>query len=285
MSDSDAKVITDRFGKVAFIISSDERDIPLILLDEVQAVLFKCPQPDEVTKAIKRHDTSVYDFRRAALDEQEYQGGMEGGRLYLPSRGKNKPKGLDPLFAYRRTLRSIFTNALRLDGAHDMRLAIQQSKRTEPDTIWHIDTATGMDGKTDQKRNDYIYISAAHKGYSSECIPKADAGRPTPQVSENRLRYYHPKSFDNILCSAPGGLLITKSGSFGTVHRCPQKGRGLRWWSFWQALKTDGGDRTRRYSRFDGAPGAFTDTVHAVRKGFTRKEKNALRRRLKSLQP
>jgi hypothetical protein len=244
-----------------FITTKDPEDIQLILLDEVEGVLWQYGQSEEVKEAIASFDENQWDMSEDTLDAQELQF-MDGNRLYVPSVGKNSPKELAPLWKERRALKKTFKDTLRSDHMPLAPLSVQKARRNEPDSVFHVDVCTGMDSKADQLLNDFIYASTAHKGLGSQAIPRADAGRPTPKTSENRACYYHPKTLENMITPKPGELLVFKAGTNGTVHRSPGTGRGLRWWSFYQ----------------------LEGTIHTVRRNFSRKEKNDLRKRLQKLQ-
>lgn len=241
-----------------FVLTDNPADIPLILLDGVELVLWRYGQAEETKQAIEAFDESQFNLSREFLDMQKIQF-MEGGRLYVTSRGKHSFPGLDPLWRERRRVKTIFDRALRQNSVMEP-LAVQRKRRSEPDCLFHVDVCTGMDSKADQMRNDVIYAMTAHKGIGSVVIPRCDAGRPTPRVHENRACYYHPLRRENIVSPRQGDLAVMKAGTRGTVHRSQKAGAGLRWWTFFQAQ----------------------GTIYTLRRNFSRQEKQELRRRFRA---
>ena len=222
----------------SFVFTDNPDDLPLILLDDVELVILRQKTLQQVKDCMKQaaNDISLSKENMTLHDRKT----LDGKRIIVPASGKHKIKGIEPLQKERSKLRNLIKRSFRL-ATYDlnmMKLAIQKASRKAGDNVFHRDFSAGMRPE-ELPEYERIIATCVHEGKGTEFIPIKDAGiRIEDPRSNESFRQIFPnyKSLDNLVAPKTGSIAVFKAGKNGAVHRGPSKGRGLRWWSFFQTI-------------------------------------------------
>ncbi|MCB9990310.1 MAG: hypothetical protein H6867_02885 [Rhodospirillales bacterium] len=219
----------------ARIITPYKADIPLILLDSVELVVWRRPDPPGLDAALKDFNPGTLDPQRIN-DPDRRRIYIDADRVFIDEADAPDHPVLRPVWEERKGLRAVFARALacEVDMTH---LFAQGAVRPEQrDFTFHRDYCTGYKGDEEKRRRgETVFFTVVHAGEGTESIPAADAGRPTPYTKDKRACFYRPKSLQNLFRARTHDVMVMKSGKGGTVHRSPHEGQGLRWWTFYAA--------------------------------------------------
>ncbi len=237
-----------------FIKITDPRFIPLILLDEVEGVLWK-NTPGGKLREVLRHFNDA-SFKALLTDERlrndPEKHGTDPGRILITAEEERQFTELGPLWKERMTLSQTLNSALKTDQIRTMGLMVIPQTDNAAERGFHRDWATG-DNIAEE-----LFITVSHTHAGSEAIPACDAGDSENRADPVAARQFFPgvQSLENLLKSDIHDVLIFKTGKNGAVHRAPKIESGaLRWLSFY----------------FADAKG-----LKSIRENFTPKELNRL---------
>jgi hypothetical protein len=185
--------------------------------------------PLNATIAAFNEDQLAINKKLLAQKDDRY---IDTGRLPVSEKDRFCP-GMDAVWKERHALSKTFRNVLRLRQLSVVDLFIQPAKRTEKDTRFHVDYGADIQTEKERLDSEIIMLTVAHKGMGTQAIPRSDAGDGTPDAKSLRVYFNHVRTLENLVIPQTHDVLIAKSGENGTIHRAPNDGDGLRWWSFY----------------------------------------------------
>lgn len=221
---------------LSIIITDDPRHLPLILVDGVEAVLWKRQADPAVVSAIRNFDEARLGITPEKIKrdtEALRKKGWEGGQIYIDSAHQRNYPDLRPLWNERKALHQTLRKTFNLQAVYKQDLMIQPARRNTTDRFFHRDSYF-MGPEYDN-----IFFLIAHKGPSTEVIPHRDAGRCTPYLRVNAVNYYHPLTLARKIQPEEHDVIAIRiKPEGGTIHRAPYIRSGTRWLSIYTIENT-----------------------------------------------
>jgi len=222
----------------SFVITTDPDNIPLILLPEVELVVWRHTPAIGLDGSLGNFDIKAFKMDKVG-NKKRGEDYIDADRFFISEEeDKDDYPTLESAWQDRNALRATFSKALRtdIDMTH---LFVQAAIRPDQrDNTFHKDYSTGYDSEAARRRDEAVFMTVVHKGYGTETLPAKDAGRPTPYTKDNRASFYHPRDLSRLFCGQTHDVMVMKAGRNGTVHRSPHQGEGWRWWTFYKAEST-----------------------------------------------